>query len=99
MDALAIAASGMRSAELRLFASAHNTANFTTPSFRPLRTVQSTAPGGGSLAHLEQSPREAPVSLVREVAEQIRASTQFRASLRVFAVSADVRGSLVDLVA
>ena len=99
MDALAVAVSGVRSAETRLFASAHNVANLATPSFRPLRTLQTSVEGGGSMATLERSPIEGAVSLAHEIAEQIRASTQFNASLRVLAVGSQLRGHLINLVA
>ncbi len=99
MDPLTIALSGMRSAELRLAASAHNVANLATSSFRPLRATQVSLSGGGSAAQVRQeaSPRE--VDLAREIVDQMTASLQFDASLRVIDVTARMRGSLVDLLA
>ena len=99
MDPLAVAASGMRSAELRLAASAHNVANLTTPSFRPLRVSQASVAGGGSVASLDQEAAAREVDLARELVEQSRASLQFGASLRVMSVASETRGRLVDLFA
>ena len=98
MDALGIALSGMQSAGVRVAVSAHNLANLTTEDFRPQRSVQSALPGGGSQARVQQSDRPAPVSIAREVVGQIQASVQYDASARVFAVGADMKGSLVDLL-
>ena len=39
------------------------------------------------------------VDLVREVVDQIEASTQYTASLRVLEVGRDLRGSLLDVLA
>ena len=99
MDPLAIAASGVRSAELSLFASAHNVANSATASFRPLRVDQASVEGGGSVAHLRQAPHGQEVDLARELIGQARAASQLRASLGVFAMASDTRGHLVDLLA
>ena len=99
MDALHIAASGIRSAELRLAASAHNVANFATPAFRPLRATQSPVEGGGSTVRLDRAPNAEEVDLMGEIFEQLRASIQFGASLRTYAVASETRGSLIDLLA
>ena len=107
MDALATAASGMRSAQVRLAASAHNVANLGTTSFRPLRVAQSSLDTGGSTAQLQQGEGQqgevgadsAGVDLTREVVEQIRAGVQFEASARAFAVATEVRGRLFDIFA
>jgi hypothetical protein len=55
--------------------------------------------GGGAVAGSAQTPAPEPVDLAHEVVEQILASVQLRASARVFATAADLRGSLVDLLA
>ena len=99
MDPLAIAASGIRSAELRLAASAHNVANLGTPSFRPLRADQVSVAGGGSAARVQQEPTPREVDFAREVVEQMRASFQLNASLRVYATVSETRGHLLDLLA
>lgn len=99
MDPLTIAASGIRSAEVRLAASAHNVANFNTPDFRPLRVKQASVAGGGSVAHACQEPVAREVDLAREFVEQARAGHQFTASLRVLSASLETRGLLVDMLA
>ena len=98
MDALGIALSGMQSAEVRVAVSAHNVANMMTEDFRPQRAVQSSLPRGGAQARVEQAASPRPVSLAREVVGQIEASVQYTASARVFAVGAEMRGQLVDLL-
>ena len=99
MDPLSTALSGIRSAELRLGASAHNVANLNTPDFRPLRTLQSSVAGGGSTAHVVQEPDPQEVDLVREFVEQFRAAHQFGAALHVLRTTAETRGLLVDMLA
>lgn len=98
MDVAAIARSGMRSAELRLAASAHNIANLETENFHPLLVHQvSTSPG--SAAHVERAAKARPVDLLDELVEQLRAAHQFKASLRVLGVSETLYGASVDLFA
>ena len=99
MDALGIALSGMRGAETRIAVSAHNIANLLTEDFRPQRAEQVASRGGGSQTRVRQSTQAAPVSLEREIIGQIQAETQYAASARVFAVDAELRGSLLDLFA
>ncbi|MCR9096694.1 MAG: flagellar basal body rod protein [bacterium] len=98
MDALGIALTGMQSAGVRVAVSAHNVANTLTEDFRPQRVVQSSLPGGGAAARVQQADRPAPVSLAREVVGQMQASVQYDASARVFAVGAEMKGSLIDLL-
>lgn len=99
MDPLAVAASGVRSAEQRLAASAHNVANLATPAFRPLRVTQTSLEGRGSVARVSQEPHAREVDLAREFLEQAGASLQLRVSLRVLGAAAETRGRLVDLLA
>ncbi len=99
MDSLTIAASGLRSAELRMAASARNVANLNTPAFRPLRTHQVSLAGGGSAAQVTQEARPQEVDLAREFLEQIRAGFQYKASLRTYAAAAEMRGHLLDILA
>lgn len=79
--------------------SAHNVANFNTPQFRPLRAIQSSLKGGGSVAQVVQESDPQEVDLAREFVEQIRAATQFKASLRYLTTSAETQGRLVDMLA
>jgi len=97
MEALGIALSGMQSAQTRVAVSAHNVANLLSEDFRPQRAVQTSVAAGGSQVRVAQSPDPAPVSLAREVVGQIQASTQHSAGARVFAVGAEMRGTLIDL--
>ncbi len=99
MDSFAIAASGIRSAEVRMAASAHNVANLTTESFRPLRTQQSALQAGGSTASAIPFPSPDEVDLLREHLEQFQSKLQFQGSLRVFSAASEMSGSLVDLLA
>ena len=99
MDSMAIGLSGVRSASVHVAASAHNVANLLTPAFRPLRVVQTTAPGGGSEARAVQEPDPRPVDLPREIVGQMQAGLQFRASLRVIETSESTTGRLIDLFA
>ena len=100
MDALIIAATGMRSAERRLAASAHNVANLRTEDFHPLEVHQRDLPdGGGSEVLVRQEPQPREVDLIEETVEQLLASVQFRASFGAFQIAADVRGRLFDLFA
>ncbi|MEM9175767.1 MAG: flagellar basal body rod protein [Myxococcota bacterium] len=98
MDALGIALSGMQSAGVRVAVSAHNLANLSTEDFRPQRAVQSSLAGGGAVARVQTSDRPAPPNVAREVVGQIQASVQYDASARVFAVGAEMKGSLIDLL-
>jgi len=99
MDTLGIAASGMRSAQTRLAVSAHNVANLLTDGFRPQRAVQTSRAAGGAEAAVETAPAPEPVSLEHEILDQIAAKTQFQASARVFAVGAELKGRLLDVLA
>lgn len=99
MDSLAIAASGLRSAEVRLAASAHNVANLNTSSFRPVRAIQTSVKAGGSVAHMRQGSRVQEVDLAREFVEQSRASLQFKSSARVASVASKTTARLIDLLA
>ena len=99
MDSLSIAASGIRSASVRMSASAHNLANLTTASFRPLRIDQTSDEEGGSSARLTRASAPEEVDVAREIISQIRARTQFGGSLRVFGADAEMRGKLIDMTA
>ena len=100
MDALLIAATGMRSAERRLAVSAHNVANLRTENFQPLEAHQRDLPdGAGSEVLVSQSPQPLDVDLIQETVEQLLASVQFRASAGAFQIAADARGRLFDMFA
>ena len=99
MDTSGIALSGMRSAQTRVAVSAHDVANLLTENFRPQRAVQTSVASGGAEAMVATSPMPEPVSLEREVVDQIVAKTQFKASARVLDVDFEMRGSLLDMLA
>jgi hypothetical protein len=96
MNGIASALSGLRSAELRLAASAHNVANLLTDDFHPLRAVQYEQGGGGSYARLERADAAQAVDPTLEVVEQLRAGLQFRASLRVLEVEHGLAEALLE---
>ena len=97
MDTLAIAASGICSAEVRIAASAHNVANMLTSSFRPLRVTHYSLEGGGSAAHATQAPAAAEVDIAPELIDQMLAGVQFKGAARVFTAASETRGYLIDL--
>ncbi|MBK7951070.1 MAG: flagellar basal body rod protein [Deltaproteobacteria bacterium] len=99
MDTMGIALSGMRSASTRIAVSAHNVANLLTDGFRPQRATQSAQASGGSQALVSTADQPEAVDLDREIVGQIEAKTQFKASLRVLGAEAEMRGSLLDILA
>ena len=98
MEVLGIALSGMQSAQRRIAVSAHNVANLLTEDFRPQSAMQTERLGGGSEVRVSQSVTSSPTRLENEIVDQITAATQYSASARVFAVGAELRGSLIDLL-
>ncbi len=99
MDTLAIALSGMQSAQSRLAVSAHNVANTLTQDFHPQRSEQVSLSSGGAQARVRTAPKAAPVQLEREIVDQIQARTQYLASARVFQAGSDLSGALFDIFA
>lgn len=99
MDTSGIALSGMRSAQTRVAVSAHNVANLLTSDFRPQRPVQTSRASGGAEVAVATSATAEPVSLEREIVDQIAAKTQFKASARVLEADLEMRGSLLDILA
>ncbi len=91
--------SGIRSAHVGVAAAAHNLANLNTRDFRPVRAVQQSAPGGGSLARVERAPEPESVDIGRELVSMELASAQARASARVAEAERDALGSLFDALA
>jgi len=99
VDALSIALSGMHAGALRVAASAHDVANVETPDAQALRTELRSVSGGGVRAEVRAELPGTRVDLARELVEQMLASTQYRASLRVADTALELRGHLVDLLA
>jgi flagellar hook-associated protein FlgK len=98
MDTLSVAASGLRSAEIRLEAAAHNTANLGTEGVRPLRVIQEEHEAGGSTARVVRAESPRSVDSVEALVEQLRASYQYTASARLLAVELDMRGRITDML-
>lgn len=99
IDAFSHALSGIDAAATRQAASAHDVANLTSESVRPLRTTQQERAGGGSQARVRRSAQPEPVSLGHEMLEQIQAKLQFQASLGVLRTASETTGTLVDILA
>ena len=98
MDTLSVAASGLRSAEIRLEAAAHNIANLGTEGVRPLRVIQEEHEAGGSTARVVRAESPHSVDSVEALVEQLRASYQYTASARLLAVELDMRGRITDML-
>jgi flagellar hook protein FlgE len=108
ISALAAGYSGIHSALVRQTGSAHNLANLLTEAYRPYRTLQTEAQGGGSVARLIRpghgsfaqgnvtAPSFPEVDIAYELVDQIRAGTQLRASVRAVQVQDDLLGTVID---
>jgi flagellar hook protein FlgE len=96
MNALAsIALSGLNAAQLRLSSSAHNIANAQTPGFHRLLVAQQSAADGGVAASVVSSPVEG-AALADDLVEQMSASLQFKANLRLLRTEHQLLGTLLD---
>jgi flagellar hook-associated protein FlgK len=94
----AIAASGMRAADVALRASAHNLANLQTEGFRREQVVQTAQPDGGVSASTVRSRIEG-AALEDDMVAQSQARNSFLANLAVFRAGAGGTGSLLDVFA
>ena len=100
----AIAASGMRAAERRLEASAHNVASGlpgdapdeVVKAFTALRADQVQTPGGGTAARVS-AQSGGNVDLVHEAVQQIVARYAFAANAKVLEADVRMRKSLLDI--
>ena len=99
MDTLSVALSGFQSADQRLDTAAHNVANLATDDVRPLEVVQQERSTGGSITRIDQAASPRPVEYIHEAVELLRASYQFKASLRMLAVDYDLRRQITDALA
>ncbi|GAB3365198.1 MULTISPECIES: flagellar basal body protein [Giesbergeria] len=97
MSSLAsIGSSGMRAAQMRLDASAHNVANANTPHYRRTAVEQEAAPdNAGVRARMERESNE-KVALEKEAVEQISATYSFAANLLSVKTESRLMGSLLD---
>jgi flagellar hook-associated protein FlgK len=94
----AIAASGMRAADVALRSSAHNLANLQTEGFRREQVVQTAQPDGGVSASTVRSRIEG-AALEDDMVAQSQARNSFLANLAVFRAGAGGTGSLLDVFA
>ncbi len=94
----AIAASGMRAADVALRASAHNLANLQTEGFRREQVVHTAQADGGVSSSTVRSRNEG-ASLEDDMVAQLQARNAFLANLAVFRAGAGATGSLLDVFA
>lgn len=92
------AVSGMRDATLRLDIAAHNIANASTEGFRPLQVSSSALPEGGVQSAVTVSGLDG-VDLAAEIVGMMMARAAFTANARVFARSAELERTTLDLLA
>lgn len=107
------ATSGMRAAYKMLDASAHNTANVETRGYKKVKvqTVES-AEGGVDVRHeRDNGPgrlysdkggemvESSNVDLAEEAVNQIKAKHMHSANAAVFGTDADMKGTLLDIIA
>ena len=90
-----IALSGMRAAQTRLDASAHNIANLQTKDFHRQEVTQQAVEGGGTSAQL-RSAQAAGEDLPTDLVEQVSASYSFIASLKVIETEKKMMGALLN---
>ena len=94
----AIAASGMRAADVALRASAHNLANLQTEGFRREQAVH-TAQADGGVSSSPVRSRTEGAALEDDMVAQLQARNAFLANLAVFRAGAGGTGSLLDVFA
>jgi flagellar hook protein FlgE len=88
--------SGMRLAERKLAASAHNTANMVTEGFARVQVEGVEAPGGGVDGVEKTLPAEQSPDPVAEIIEQKSAAVMYRANLRTVKTATDMLGDLLN---
>jgi flagellar hook protein FlgE len=91
-----IALSGLAAATLRLDVSAHNIANDQTPGYRRQFVLQDSQPGGGVVSSVGRAV-DPGTNLAQDLVEQMVASYEFKANLRVVRTHDNMLGSLLDL--
>jgi flagellar hook-associated protein FlgK len=96
MDASKIALTGLNAASRRIAVSAHNTANATTPDFTSQRVVQSSIVEGGVRTDVVNVEGQG-VSLEDEVVNQVQASYDYKANLKVLKVKDEMDKALLDI--
>ena len=103
-SAAAIGLSGMRAAQLRLDASAHNVANVQTPGFQRQQVSQTAQPAtGGVSAQVGQEPASLAQGmdgfnrLAQDMVEQRMSLYSFTANLRTVQTQDAMLGALLDV--
>ncbi len=106
------ALSGMKAAEKRMQASAHNTANVNTDGFKKQEVRNSSAPGGGveSSVSANNSPGipagdpgtgeikdGSNVDLAEEAVNRISASATAKSNINAIKASDEMLGTLLDI--
>ncbi len=90
-----IALSGMRAAQTRLNASAHNVANMNTEKFRRQEVTNNENANGGVTTQLRKASEEGAAPETDMVA-QLQAKNAFLMNLSVFKSSDKMAGALLD---
>lgn len=90
-----MAQSGMRAAQLRLDASAHNIANLQTRDFHRQEVQQQTAGSGGVDASIRVAPAPGE-ALANDRVEQKMATYAFKANLKVIQTEKQMLAHLLD---
>ncbi|MBX9835454.1 MAG: flagellar basal body rod protein [Burkholderiaceae bacterium] len=91
----ATASSGLQAAQLRLGTSAHNVANQQTAQFQRQSAVQQTQPGGGVTASV-QTAQGSGTRLEADMVEQMSATYNFKANLKILHTADQMLGTLLD---
>jgi flagellar basal-body rod protein FlgC len=95
MDAIATAVSGMRAAQSRLDAAAHNIANSLTPGFRRDLVRSNALPEGGVRTEVQKAVQPGS-ELAADLVEQKQAALLFAANGRTVQTGVDILGRLLD---
>ncbi len=107
-----VALSGLHDADLRIAASAHNSANALTSDFVPRQVVSTAIPTGGVSSRMvpqanpdfdarldETTMRLSKTDLVDEVASSMIAAASFKANLATLQTAADLDQALMNIKA
>lgn len=96
LKAIDRAASGMRLAEAKVAASAHNTANLPTEGFARIQADGQAARDGGVEVQITSLPPESGPDPVADVIEQKSAVVLYRANLTVMKTAEEMLGEILD---
>jgi flagellar basal body rod protein FlgC len=96
LKAMDRAVSGMRLAESKLAASAHNTANTLTDGFARVQAEGAEARDGGVEVNISSLPPESGPDPVAEIIEQKSAAVMYRANLKVVKTAEEMIGEILD---